>query len=118
MSESGSSYACVRHKKGSDVPWAIGSLLFFGSAFVYLTSPASKTHNEHGQITGAKKPTNHGPGSSSSDDKARPDAIWRQEGVDTDVNEHTETLEAHLANDAPEGNKVCIEATLREHFLY
>ncbi|CAO1627212.1 unnamed protein product [Parajaminaea phylloscopi] len=100
-----SSHAGEEAKKGSDVPWAIGSLVVFGSAFVYLTSPASKTHNEHGHVTGAKKPTNHGPGSSRNDDKAGDDAIWRQEGGDADVNQQTEIPEAHLANDAPEGNK-------------
>lgn len=36
----------VKSKSG-DAPWAIGSVLFFGSLFVYLTSPPSGGKNGH-----------------------------------------------------------------------
>lgn len=65
-----------------------------------MTSPVSKTHNEHGHVTGAKTPSSHGPGSSRSDDKTGDDAVWKQEDHDGTVEE-----EAAPEEDAPAGDK-------------
>ncbi|PWN21165.1 hypothetical protein BCV69DRAFT_282658 [Microstroma glucosiphilum] len=88
--------------KSSDTPWAIASAVVFGSLFVYLTSPASKTHNEHGHITGGKAPTTHGTGSSRSDDKTGDEAVWKQEDGH-EAGEHQ--YEAEHDEDTPEGDK-------------
>lgn len=88
--------------KSSDTPWAIASAVVFGSLFVYLTSPASKTHNEHGHITGGKSPTTHGPGSSRSDDKTGDEAVWKQEDGH-EASEHQ--YEAEHDEETPEGDK-------------
>lgn len=103
VSTSGSSHAGKKYggdPKSSDAPWIIGSTLFFGGAFLYVTSPASKTHNEHGHITGAKTPSEHGTGSSRVDDKTGDEAVWKQE-------DHDGSHEEHVApdDDAPEGDK-------------
>jgi hypothetical protein len=88
--------------KSSDTPWAIASAVVFGSLFVYLTSPASKTHNEHGHITGGKSPTTHGTGSSRSDDKTGDEAVWKQEDGH-EASEHQ--YEVEHDEDTPEGDK-------------
>ncbi|PWN26374.1 hypothetical protein BDZ90DRAFT_275473 [Jaminaea rosea] len=90
----------------SDAPWAISSALIFGSLFIYATSPSSKTHNEHGHITGAAhKPAQHGAGSSASDDKTGDDAVWKLEGGGEEKHEQTRTPEEADGEDEPEGNK-------------
>ncbi|CAO1632362.1 unnamed protein product [Sympodiomycopsis kandeliae] len=103
VNTSGASHAGKKYggdPKSSDVPWIIGSTLFFGSAFIYVTSPSSKTHNEHGQVTGAKAPSTHGTGSSRVDDKTGDEAVWKQEDHDGSVEE-----DEVPADDAPEGDK-------------
>lgn len=78
VSTSGSSHAGKPHggdPKSSDLPWAIGSAVVFGSALIYVTSPSS-THNEHGQVD-PHKPKGHGEaGRSRSDDKTGKNAVW------------------------------------------
>lgn len=101
-SSSSSSHSAVQK---SDAPWAIASAVVFGSLFVYATSPASKTHNEHGHVTGGKKPAQHGAGSAASDDKTGDDAVWKLEGGGEEKQEQTVDPD-ETGEDAPEGNKV------------
>lgn len=92
----------------SDTPWALTSAVVFGSLFFYLTSPASKTHNEHGHITGGHSPTTHGAGASVTDDKTGDDAVWKQDDEES-ARAHAEHVENEgkltHAEDAPAGDK-------------
>lgn len=101
------------HKKTSDLPWAISSALFFGSAFIYLTSPASKTHNEHGHVTGAKEPKNHGTGTARTDDRTGDDAVWKQaEGEEHKAAVPTDTRYEDSAQDGDMVRRLLVSKTI------
>lgn len=79
--------APVVHK--SDMPWAVGSILIFGSAFIYLTAPGKKdAHGSHGE-------DDHG----HSDKKKQKDE--EQEAHFNNPGKVQESEDHH-----PEGNKV------------
>lgn len=85
----------------SDMPWAVASVVVFGSLFVYVTAPGKKVshgHDDHGKHEE----------SADEDDGEEPEPQEPQELPNGDV-EHpegfVEVKRQDLRHDAPEGDK-------------
>jgi len=74
--------------KSSDTPWLIGSLVFFGPAFLYLLSPSARknthgVHNDHHDFPALKQHEGHQANKSESAPEV--EIMKDDEGTETNV---------------------------------
>lgn len=90
----------------SDMPWAVASVVVFGSLFVYVTAPGKKDghgHDDHGEKHGK-----HEEDSADDDAGEEPEPQEPQELPNGDVQHpegFVEVKRQDLRDDAPEGDK-------------
>lgn len=97
---SGSTKAAVEQTK-SDAPWAIGSLVIFGSMFIYLTAPPAGGKKGHGHESA------HDDSSSSSEED-------EDSGAETESTQYDDVkkIEDKPGENAPKGSQVSFKLYL------
>jgi hypothetical protein len=97
---SGSVKAAAEQTK-SDAPWAIGSLVVFGSMFIYVTAPPKGGKKGHGHEA------EHGSGSSSSSEEEEDsDAETEDTEEENSTYDNVKKIEDKPDSNAPKGSQV------------